>query len=150
MRSRKFDIDKQTSFVKNHSVLGSKALLTDVDAIQKTENEFYNEYWYQNGQPMLRRFIEVKYTLTNYIKDQIKLKSEVNSQTKMFSNLTYELNQYRISQNLPLVEFYFVVQTDGKLPYHVFNVTGINKDLKFEYVGEVKDIENFKKVFKFD
>jgi hypothetical protein len=149
MRKRKFEIDKQTSFAKNHSVLGSNCLLSDIDAVQSTENEFYNEYWYENGKPMLRRFIEVKYTLTNYIKNQIKRKSEVNSQTKMFSYLTYELNQYRISQNLPLVEFYFVVQTDGKLPYHVFNVTGINKDLKFEYVGEVKNTNDYVSIFNF-
>lgn len=73
MRDRVYEKDKQTSFAKNHSVLGSKCLLTDIDAIQSTENEFYNEYWYESGKAILRRFIEVKYKLTNYIKNQIKL-----------------------------------------------------------------------------
>ena len=44
MRERVYEKDKQTSFAKNHSVLGSKCLLTDIDAIQSTENEFYTLY----------------------------------------------------------------------------------------------------------
>jgi hypothetical protein len=149
MRERKFEIDKQTSFAKNHSVLGSKCLLTDIDAIQSTENEFYNEYWYESGKPILRRFIEVKYKLTNYIKNQIKRIEKINTQTQMFSYMVYELNQYRKQNNLPLAEFYYIIQTDGDFPYYVFNVTGINSELKFEYIGEVKSIIDYKELFKY-
>jgi len=116
MRERIFDKDTQTSFAKNHTVLGNKCLLTDIDAIQVTENEFYNQYWYQNGQPILRRFIEVKYKPTDYIKRQISRQENLNSQTKLFSYLVYELNQYRKTNSLPLAEFYYVIQTDGELP----------------------------------
>jgi len=149
MREREYELDKQTSFAKNHSVLGRKCLLTDVDAIQKTENEFYNEYWYQDGNPILRRFIEVKFKPTDYIKRQISRQDDLNSQTKMFSYLVYEINQYRKIQNLPLAEFYYVIQTAGELPYFVFDVVGINNNLKFEYIGKVLNIEDYKKIFIF-
>ena len=149
MRDRVYEKDKQTSFAKNHSVLGSKCLLTDIDAIQSTENEFYNEYWYESGKPILRRFVEVKYKLTNYIKNQIKRIEKINTQTQMFSYMVYELNQYRKQNNLPLAEFYYIIQTDGDFPYYVFNVTGINSKLKFEYVGEVKNTNDYVSIFKF-
>jgi hypothetical protein len=147
MRERKFDKDKQTSFAKNHSVLGSNCLLSDIDAVQSTENEFYNEYWYENGKPILKRLIEVKYKPTEYIKRQIKRIDILNAQTQMFSYLIYEINQFRKSQNLPLAEFYYIIQTDGDFPYYVFNVTGINSELKFEYIGKVKNILDYKILF---
>lgn len=149
MRERVYEKDKQTSFAKNHSVLGSKCLLTDIDAIQSTENEFYNEYWYESGKPILRRFIEVKYKLTNYIKNQIKRIEKINTQTQMFSYMVYELNQYRKQNNLPLAEFYYIVQTNGNFPYHVFNVTGINSELKFEYKGKVENLKDYGLMFKY-
>lgn len=149
MRERVFEKDKQTSFAKNHSVLGSKCLLTDIDAIQSTENEFYNEYWYDNGKPMLRRFIEVKYKLTKYIKNQIKRIEKINTQTQMFSYMVYELNQYRKQNNLPLAEFYYIIQTDGDFPYYVFNVVGINSELKFEYKGKVENLKDYGFMFKY-
>ena len=149
MRDRKFEIDKQTSFAKNHKHLGSKSLLTDVDAIQSTENEFYNEDWYNNGQPIIRRFIEVKFKPSEYIKKQITRESELNSQTKMFSYLVYEINQFRKSNNIPLTEFYYVIQTNGDFPYYVYDVTGINSDLKFNYISKVEDLEQYIKVFSY-
>jgi hypothetical protein len=72
-----------------------KYLVTDVNATQKIENEFYNEGWYQDGNPILRRFIEVKFKPTDYIKRQISRQDDLNSQTKMFSYLVYEINQFR-------------------------------------------------------
>ena len=100
MRKRVYEKNKQTSFAKNHSVLGSKCLLSDIDAVQSTENEFYNEYWYENGKPILKRLIEVKYKLTDYIKKQIKRIDKLNSQTQMFSYMVYEINQFRKSNNI--------------------------------------------------
>jgi hypothetical protein len=149
MRERIYEKDKQTSFAKNHSVLGSKCLLTDIDAIQSTENEFYNEYWYENGNPILKRFIEVKFKKTEYIVNQIKRNCSINSQTQMFSYLVYEINQYRKTKNLPLAEFYYVIQTFGELPYYVFNVIGINSNLKFEYLGKIKDLSEYEKLFNY-
>ena len=149
MRERFYEKDKQTSFAKNHSVLGSKCLLTDIDAIQSTENEFYNEYWYDSGKPILRRFIEVKFKKTEYIVNQIKRNCKINSQTQMFSYLVYEINQYRKTQNLPLAEFYYVIQTFGELPYYVFNVIGVNSNLKFEYLGKIKDLSEYEKLFNY-
>lgn len=149
MRERKFEIDNQTSFAKNHSVLGKKCLLTDIDAIHLTENEFYNEYWYESGKPILKRFIEVKYKKTDYIVSQIKKESKLNSQTQMFSYLVYEINQFRITQGLPLAEFFYIIQTNGEMPYYVYRVVGINSELKFKYIGEVKNIEGYVKVFNY-
>ena len=147
MRERKFEIDKQTSFAKNHSVLGSNCLLSDIDAVQSTENEFYNEYWYENGKPILKRLIEVKYKPTEYIKRQIKRIDRLNAQTQMFSYLIYEINQFRKFQNLPLAEFYYIIQTNGEMPYYVYNVVGINSKLKFEFIGKVKSIIDYKELF---
>jgi hypothetical protein len=144
MRERKFEIDKQTSFAKNHSVLGSNCLLSDIDAVQSTENEFYNEYWYENGKPILKRLIEVKYKPTNYIKRQIKRIDRLNTQTEMFSYLIYEINQFRKLQDLPLAEFYYIIQTNGEMPYYIYNVVGINSELKFEYIGKVNSLIDYK------
>jgi ubiquinone/menaquinone biosynthesis C-methylase UbiE len=149
MRERVYEKEKQTSFAKNHSVLGSKCLLTDIDAIQSTENEFYNEYWYENGKPILKRLIEVKYKPTEYIKRQIKRINRLNTQTQMFSYLIYEINQFRKLQNLPLAEFYYIIQTNGEMPYYVYNVVGINSELKFEYKGKVKNIFDYKTLFNY-
>lgn len=149
MRERKFDKDKQTSFAKNHSVLGSNCLLSDIDAVQSMENEFYNEYWYENGKPILKRLIEVKYKPTEYIKRQIKRIDILNAQTQMFSYLIYEINQFRKSQNLPLAEFYYIIQTNGEMPYYVYNVVGINNELKFEYLAKVNSLLDYKNLLHY-
>ena len=46
MRERKYNIDEQSSFAKNHSLLGYKSLMTDIDNVQiiNTENCVYNQY----------------------------------------------------------------------------------------------------------
>jgi hypothetical protein len=47
-------------------------LLSDIGAVQSTENEFYNQYWQDKVNTILKRLIEVKYKPTEYIKRQIK------------------------------------------------------------------------------
>lgn len=149
MRNRVFEKDKQTSFAKNHSVLGSRCLLTDIDAVQLTENEFYNEYCYDNGNPILKRVIEVKYKPTDYIRRQVARVDKLNSQTQVFSYMVYEINQFRKLQGLPLAEFYYIIQTDGEMPYYVFNVVGVNNELRFDYKGKVESIEEYVLMFKY-
>ena len=90
MRERKYNIEEQTSFAKNHSLLGSKSLLTDIDSIQiaETENTIYNQYKFINSQPLLHRIIEVKYKPSDYIKKQLLKQVATNSQTKLFVSVT--------------------------------------------------------------
>ncbi len=72
-RERKYNLEEQTSFAKNHSLLGSKALMTDFDNIQiiNTENCVYNQYKFIESKTILHRIIEVKYTPTDYIRRQL-------------------------------------------------------------------------------
>lgn len=151
MRERKYNIEEQTSFAKNHSLLGSKSLLTDIDSIQiaETENTIYNQYKFINSQPLLHRIIEVKYKPSDYIKKQLLKQVATNSQTKLFVSVMNELNGYRVDSNKLKVEFYLVIQSNGILPYFVYNVTGNNNSVNYEYKGKVNNEDDYINMFQF-
>lgn len=151
MRERKYNIEEQTSFAKNHSLLGSKSLLTDIDSIQiaETENTIYNQYKFINNQPLLHRIIEVKYKPSDYIKKQLLKQEATNSQTKLFVSVMNELNGYRVDSNKLKVEFYLVIQSNGILPYFVYNVTGNNNSVNYEYKGIVNNEDDYINMFQF-
>jgi hypothetical protein len=151
MRERKYNIEEQTSFAKNHSLLGSKSLLTDIDSIQiaETENTIYNQYKFINSQPLLHRIIEVKYKPSDYIKKQLLKQEATNSQTKLFVSVMNELNGYRVDSNKLKVEFYLVIQSNGILPYFVYNVTGNNNSVNYEYKGKVNNEDDYINMFQF-
>jgi len=151
MRERKYNIDEQSSFAKNHSLLGSKSLLTDVDSIQiaETENAIYNQYKFVNSQPMLHRIIEVKYKPSDYIKKQLLKEEPTNCQTKLFVSVMNELNGYRLNDNKIKAEFYLIIQSDGELPYFVYNVTGNAYSINYEYKGKVNNDKEYIDMFKF-
>lgn len=151
MRERKYNIEEQTSFAKNHSLLGSKSLLTDIDSIQiaETENTIYNQYKFINSQPLLHRIIEVKYKPSDYIKKQLLKQEATNSQTKLFVSVMNELNGYRVDSNKLKVEFYLVIQSNGILPYFVYNVTGNNNSVNYEYKGIVNNEDDYINMFQF-
>lgn len=151
MRERKYNLEVQTSFAKNHSLLGSKSLLTDIDSIQiaETENTLYNQYKFINSQPLLHRIIEVKYKPSDYIKKQLLKQEATNSQTKLFVSVMNELNGYRVDSNKLKVEFYLVIQSNGILPYFVYNVTGNNNSINYEYKGKVNNEDDYINMFQF-
>lgn len=151
MRDRKYNIDEQSSFAKNHSLLGSKSLLTDVDSIQiaETENSIYNQYKFVNNNPMLHRIIEVKYKPSDYIKKQLLKQEPTNCQTKLFVSVMNELNGYRVDNNKLKAEFYLIIQSDGQLPYFVYNVTGDAHSINYEYKGKVNDSDDYINMFQF-
>lgn len=151
MRERKYNIDEQSSFAKNHCLLGSKSLLTDVDSIQiaETENAIYNQYKFVNSQPMLHRIIEVKYKPSDYIKKQLLHQEPTNCQTKLFVSVMNELNGYRANDNKLKAEFYLIIQSDGQLPYFVYNVTGNANSINYEYKGKVSNSKDYIDMFQF-
>lgn len=151
MRERKYNIDEQSSFAKNHSLLGSKSLLTDVDSIQiaETENAIYNQYKFVNNEPLLHRIIEVKYKPSEYIKKQLLKQEPTNCQTKLFVSVMNELNGYRIDNNKLKAEFYLIIQSDGDLPYFVYNVTGDAYSVNYEYKGKVNNEKEYIDMFQF-
>lgn len=151
MRERKYNIDEQSSFAKNHCLLGSKSLLTDVDSIQiaETENAIYNQYKFVNSQPMLHRIIEVKYKPSDYIKKQLLQQEPTNCQTKLFVSVMNELNGYRANDNKLKAEFYLIIQSDGQLPYFVYNVTGNANSINYEYKGKVSNDKDYINMFQF-
>ena len=151
MRERKYNLDEQSSFAKNHSLLGSKALMTDFDNIQiiNTENCVYNQYKFIESKTILHRIIEVKYTPTDYIRRQLLKQDKPNSQILAFTSLINELNSYRENTSLPKAEFYYVVQTKGQYPYYVFNVTSELGNINYDYIGSVEDNVQYIDAFKF-
>ena len=151
MRERKYNIDQQSNFAKNHSLLGAKSLLTDVDAIQiaETENSMYHQYKFVNNQPMLRRIIEVKHKASDYIRKQILKQERTNCQTQLLLSVVNELNGYRKDSNAVEAEFYLIIQTDGILPYYVYDITGNHTNVNYEYKGKVTNTDDYVKMFQF-
>lgn len=151
MRQRIYDKGNQTSFAKNHSLLGSKSLLTDVDSVQivETENIIYNQYKFVGSNPLLHRIIEVKYKPSEYIKKQILKQEPTNSQTKVFLSVINELNGFRRDKEQKEAEFYLVIQSDGDLPYFVYNITGNYQNVNYNYVGKVENEQQYIDFFKF-
>lgn len=151
MRDRKYNIEEQSSFAKNHALLGSKSLLTDVDSIQiaETENAIYNQYKFVNNEPLLHRIIEVKYKPSEYIKKQLLKQEPTNCQTKLFVSVMNELNGYRVDNNKLKAEFYLIIQSDGELPYFVYNVTGNANSINYEYKGKINNDVEYIDMFKF-
>lgn len=150
MRNRVYNKSDQTGFASKHQLLGKNQLLTDFDSVViNTENCLYQQYKFVNGSTLVYRFIEVKYKPSDYIKNQIQKIEPLNSQTQAFAYLTYEVNVSRQIQNLPMVEFNYVVQTSGEYPFYVFKVEGIGQEISFRYIAEIKNDEDYIAYFKF-
>ena len=60
-----------------------------------------------------------------------------------------ELNGYRVDSNKLKVEFYLVIQSNGILPYFVYNVTGNNNSVNYEYKGIVNNEDDYINMFQF-
>ena len=147
MRDRLLDKDQQTHFAKKHYSLGGKAYLTDMDGIQlisyDTENQSYSQYKYFDNTPFLAKFIEVKYTMTNYLKKMLKKQAPPNGQIMVFANTASELNAYREGTNKPKVKFLLVVEKEGDFPYYVFDVNYKEGQINYHYLGQVFNTQEY-------
>ena len=124
-KQRKSEKDKQTGFSKYHYKLGTK-YLSDFDSvsstngiIHETENQIYSQYQYSDNTPTVTNFIETKFKATDYLRNLIK-SNKGDSQILMFCNLTKEVNSNRKADNY--AHFYLVVESMGKLPFHIMEV----------------------------
>ena len=149
-RERKLEKDKQTHFGKEFQKLGDYNYLTDVDQVViTTENEIYHHYQFKQGRPTIKRVVEVKHKVTDYIRRQVKHQDPPNPQTYFFASMCTEINSFRATDStIPLVEFYYVVQTDGGYPYTIFNVTETDGEVKYNYLTKVENYEQFEAEMK--
>ena len=142
-RIRKYT-DGQTHFSKEFYKMGGE-YMTDIDSLQivDTENQIYNHFNYVKGQPVVRKFIEVKYDLTEDVKRQVKHIDKPKAQTYAIAVTVFEMNCYRRDQNKPLADFYYVVQTKGDYPYYIFTVTIEDAIVKYNYKCVVENFEDY-------
>ena len=152
-RKRNFEKEKQTKFAKEHYHLNN-AYLTDVDGIEvsSTENELYMQYSYNttfNGVPLITKLIEVKHNASSYIKNMIKKEIKPNSQIAVYCRTVEEINQSRGINELPSVEFWLIVQSNGDYPFHVFNVfQDVFDDVEFERIKTVNNKQEYIALFE--
>lgn len=150
MRERLFNKEDQTHFAKTHPSLGSNAYLTDIDGIEvtsfNTENASYSQYVYFDGKPFLTKIIEVKYKLTEYLKKMIKKEKPTNGQIQVLANTVNEINGFREETGKPKAKFYLVIENEGKFPHHVFDVYYKNQEVHYQWLGDVNNEEEFKKM----
>lgn len=133
-----------------HPSLGSNAYLTDIDGMEvmsfDTENSSYQQYDFYNNTPYVTKFIEVKYKLTDYLIKMIKKEIPANGQILVFANTVNEINGFRKETGTPKAKFYLVIENEGKFPHYVFDVSYKNKEIHYDYLGQVDNEEQFKQI----
>tara|TARA_R110000796_G_scaffold97132_1_gene203930 strand:+ start:479 stop:934 length:456 start_codon:yes stop_codon:yes gene_type:complete len=139
----------QTHFSKEFYKMGGE-YMTDIDGLQlvDTENQIYNHFNYVKGQPVVKKFIEVKYDFTEDIKRQVRRIDKPRPQTYAIASVVSEMNGYRKDQNKPLADFYYVVQTKGNYPYYIFNVTIKEAIVTYEYKCLVENFDEYHREMK--
>ena len=136
----------QTHFSKEFYKVGNDNYLTDFDAVQilDTENKIYAHFRYADNTPYIKRIIEVKYTATDHIRKQLRGEIPPVAQLVIFANLVAEINGSRSYTGMPHAQFYYLIQTDGEYPYHIFDITSTAKSIKYNYITKVEDREQLK------
>jgi len=133
-----------------HPSLGSNAYLTDIDGMEavsfNTENASYQQYDFHNNTPYVSKFIEVKHKPTKYIGQMVRNEIPPNSQILVFANTVNEINGYREGTGIPKAKFYLVVEDYGKFPHYVFDISFKNKKIHYDYLGQVHNEEDFKRM----
>lgn len=151
MRDRLRDKDQQTHFAKKHYSLGSNAYLTDIDGMEavsfNTENASYQQYDYFDNKPFVTKFIEVKYKLTDYLIKMIKKEKPTNGQILVFANTVNEINGFRQETGKPKAKFYLVIENEGKFPHYVFDVSFKDKEIHYDYLGQVRTTQEYVDIF---
>ena len=158
-RQRKYDLDKQTHFAKTHSEVLKGVYMTDVDSLQiiDTENKVYNQNHYDgktNGYygaiPEIRRTIEVKYKMSDYLKGVFAGDIIPSNQVIAQAYITAQVNLFRREHKRAEVEYWFVVENEGAFPYEIWNVWTIpygTGQIHFKQIGTVMDKAEYNAFF---
>lgn len=154
-RKREYDKEKQTQFAKTHQKLDMKShYMTDIDSIQivDTENQMYHQYTYKNGSPIVKRVIEVKSRMSNYLKAQLTGKQPPSQQMIVQSNTVAEMNGFRASKGLTPVEYLIVVYDFNEYPYEVYrcNTTFGTGNLEISFVASLWNDTEYQAFFTQD
>lgn len=159
MRKRLITKD-QTNFSQELYKVGEENYFSDLDAVQyidpenevfhlvDTENEVFTHYRYVNNTSVIRRIIEIKYKPTEYLRNLIKGSEKPNPQIQMFSNMVTELNSCRCISDRPPLQFYFLIQSEGKYPYFAYDVTNEEGSIKYNYLSQIKDEDQLKNLLR--
>lgn len=112
-----------------------------------TENASYQQYDFYNNTPYVTKFIEVKYKLTDYLIKMIKKEKPPNGQILVFANTVNEINGFRKETGTPKAKFYLVIENEGKFPHYVFDVSYKNKEIHYDYLGQVHTTQEYVDIF---
>lgn len=138
----------QTHFSKEFYKVGQENYLTDIDGIfVNTENEIYSHYKFDSKtkRPRLTRILEVKHKPTDHIRGQVSNTAKPTAQTYFFAEMVSEINYFRESKSDPLVEFWYVIQSEGKYPHYVYTVDYKDAEVEYVYKGKIETEEEFVK-----
>jgi hypothetical protein len=148
-RNREYDKDKQSDFAKKHREVPG-VYMTDLDGIiwttNNTENQVYVEYGFIGDKKSeARKIVEVKHGLTGYLSKMMTGQIPPNAQLIALVDLTADVNRGREVANKELLQFWYIIQTEGDLPYDVYKV---NTDYSFEFIATVTSQADFDSLFK--
>lgn len=152
-RERKYEKDKQTGFAKEHLTNLNGVYLTDVDAIgytvTSTSDECYLQYTYgADSKPMITKLIEVKYKGGDYWRKVINGVLPSPSAMQAYAALVAHANMWRSLNNIPPIDVYLVIETDGTYPFHVFTATERSGSIKYDFIETVTNEAEYKRLFE--
>ena len=157
-RQRKYELDEQTHFAKTHREVMKGVYMSDIDSLQiiDTENQVYNQNRYDNKTnscygtvPEIRRTIEVKYKMSDYLKDMFAGNIIPSNQVIAQAYFIAQANAFKRANKLPEVDYWFVVEDLGEYPYEIWNVTTTfgTGAIHFKQIGEVMNHTEYKAFF---
>ena len=113
---------------------------SDYDLVS-VDNEVYHQYIFVDGlgKPRIKAIVEVKYKASQFLREMIANRRPPTPQTLAFAGLCEEVNQVRIEP----MSLYFLIQTEGKYPYFVFEYTD-----KFAFITALHDADELTQFFK--
>ena len=159
-RQRKHELDKQTHFARTHSRVMKGVYMSDVDSLQiiDTENQVYHQNHYDNNIksfygtsiPEIRRTIEVKYKMSDYLKGVFAGDITPSNQVIAQAYFTAQVNVFRREHKYPEAVYWFVVENEGEYPYEIWNVWTIpygTGEIHFKQIGTVMNDEQYNAFF---
>ena len=158
-RQRKLDLDKQTHFARTHSRVMKGVYMSDIDSLQiiDTENQVYHQNHYDNNiksfygtVPEIRRTIEVKYKMSDYLKGVFSGDITPSNQVIAQAYITAQVNVFRREHKRPEVVYWFVVEDEGEYPYEIWNAWTIpygTGEIHFKQIGTVMNDEQYNAFF---
>ena len=113
---------------------------SDFDTIS-VENEIYHQYIFVDGhgKPRIKCILEVKYKLSEFLKEMVLNRRQPTPQTLAFSSLVEEVNQVRLEP----MKLYFIIQSEGHYPHYIFEYTD-----KFQFIKSIHDVDELTQFLK--